>query len=154
MKGIVMGKFILSLFIILIFCISAIQAESFLMRYADVSADNIVFTYESDLWLVPIDGGKAKRITRSDGSEVFAKFNADGSVLAFTANYDGGSDVYIMDVNGGIPKRLTYHPAQDLVLDWYPDGKHILFRSRREWPYRADMLYKVSIDNYQSIVPV
>ena len=146
MKGIVMGKLILFLFMILFFSIAVIQAESFLMRYADVSAENIVFTYESDLWLVSINGGKAKRITRSNGSEVFAKFSPDGSMLAFTANYDGGSDVYIMDVNGSIPKRLTYHPAQDLVLDWFPDGKHILFRSRREWPYRADMLYKVSVD--------
>ena len=126
--------------------LTSLQAESFLMRYADISADQIVFTYESDLWLVSISGGKAKRITRNNGSEVFAKFSPDGSKLAFTANYDGGSDVYIMDVNGGIPTRLTYHPAQDLVLDWFADGKHILFRSRREWPYRADMLYKVSVD--------
>ncbi|HES59392.1 MAG TPA: hypothetical protein ENO18_03085, partial [Caldithrix sp.] len=146
MKGIVMGKLILSSFMLLFLIISIGRAESFLMRYADVSADNIVFTYESDLWLVSVNGGKAKRITRSNGSEVFAKFSPDGKMLAFTANYDGGSDVYIMDINGGIPKRLTYHPAQDFVLDWFPDGKHILFRSRRAWPYRGDMLYKVSID--------
>ena len=132
--------------IFFIFSLTSLQAESFLMRYADVSADNIVFTYEDDLWLVPINGGMAKRITRSDGAEVFAKFSPDGSMLAFTANYDGGSDVYVMDVNGGIPKRLTYHPAQDLVIDWFPDGKYILFRSRREWPYRAEMLYKISVN--------
>ena len=135
---------LLILFLVLIF--NSLQAESHLMRYADVSSDKIVFTYESDLWLVAFEGGKAKRITRSNGLEVFAKFSPDGKMLAFTANYDGGSDVYIMAVDGGIPKRLTYHPAQDLVLDWFPDGKHILFRSRREWPYRADMVYKVSID--------
>lgn len=116
------------------------------MRYADVSEKHIVFTYESDLWLVSIEGGEARRITRDDGSEVFAKFSPDGKKLAFTANYDGGSDVYVMDVNSSIPVRLTYHPAQDLVLDWYPDGKSILFRSRREYPFRADMLYKISIE--------
>ena len=129
-----------------VFFIGSAVAESHLMRYADVSETHIVFTYESDLWLTPIDGGMAKRITRSEGSEVFAKFSPDGKMLAFTGNYDGGSDVYIMEVNGSAPVRLTYHPAQDLVLDWFPDGKSILFRSRREYPSRADMLYKVSVD--------
>ena len=133
-------------FSITLFLISSAFAESHLMRYADASKDHVVFTYEGDLWLASIDGGMAHRITRSDGSEVFAKFSLDGSRLAFTANYDGGSDVYVMDVEGSTPQRLTYHPAQDLVLDWFPDGNSILFRSRREYPSRADMLYKISLN--------
>ncbi|WP_457566264.1 S41 family peptidase, partial [Caldithrix abyssi] len=132
--------------LMLFFGAGLLQAESHLMRFADVSHDYIVFTYENDLWLAPITGGKAKRITRSDGREIFAKFSPDGSKIAFTANYDGGNDVYVMNRDGSEPRRLTFHPASDLVIDWYPDGKHILFRSRREWPYRADKLYKISID--------
>jgi len=141
-----MKKISLGLLILLIFVfVQSVFSESYLMRYADVSKNNIVFTYENDLWLVPVQGGLAHRITRSDGREIFAKFSPDGSKLAFTASYDGGSDVYIMDTQGSQPQRLTYHPAQDLVLDWFPDGKHILFRSRRAWPYRGDMVYKVSV---------
>ena len=136
----------LSFLLILFFSVHFLLAESHLMRYADVSKDKIVFTYEGDLWLVPITGGTAKRITRSDGSEVFAKFSPDGKMIAFTANYDGGSDVYVMKLDGSEPVRLTYHPAGDLVVDWCPDGKHILFRSRRNWPYRAEKLYRISID--------
>jgi tricorn protease len=143
-------RFIFSILLLAVFSISFLFAESHLMRYADVSDNHIVFTYEGDLWLAPIGGGKAKRITRSDGSESFAKFSPDGSKLAFTGNYDGGSDVYIMNIGGGEPMRLTYHSAQDLVLDWFPDGKSILFRSRREYPYRADMIYKISIDGGMS----
>jgi len=126
--------------------LSSAFAESHLMRFADASKDKIVFTYEGDLWLVAIEGGIAKRITRSEGSEVFAKFSQDGKKLAFTANYDGGSDVYVMDVNGSNPLRLTYHPARDMVLDWFPDGKSVLFRSTREYPSRAQRLYKISVD--------
>ena len=139
-------KKLLFVLLVLSFSVGLSFAESHLMRYADVSKDHIVFTYEGDLWLVPITGGTAKRITRSDGSEVFAKFSPDGKMIAFTANYDGGSDVYVMKLDASQPKRLTYHPATDLVVDWCPDGKHILFRSRREWPYRAEKLYRVSID--------
>ena len=95
------------------------------MRYADVHGDTIVFTYEGDLWLVPTAGGDARRITRDPGMEYNAKFSPDGSQLAFTGQYDGGTDVYVMDSRGGVPERLTYHPSGDLVVDWHPDGEHV-----------------------------
>jgi tricorn protease len=126
--------------------VGVVQAESHLMRYADVHQDQIVFTYEDDLWLVSTDGGDARRITNDPGMEGGAKFSPDGRMIAFTAQYDGGIDVYVMDTAGSVPVRLTYHPAADRVLGWFPDGKHVLFRSRREWPRRGDMIYKVAID--------
>lgn len=122
------------------------QAQSRLMRYADVHKDQIVFTYEGDLWLVSSEGGEARRITRDPGPEVLAKFSPDGSKLAFTAQYDGGLDVYVMDARGGVPRRLTFHPAANQVLGWFPDGKHVLFRARRVHPARTEQIYRVSID--------
>lgn len=118
---------------------------NYLMRFADVHEDKVVFTYEGDLWLVPTAGGQAQRLTRDAGVEEFAKFSPDGRMIAFTANYDGGTDVYVMASNGGEPRRLTYHPAADHVLDWFPDGQRILFRSRREYPYRAEQIYSVDL---------
>lgn len=122
------------------------RTESFLMRFADVDRDKVVFTFEGDLWLAWSAGGDAFRLTRSVGEERFAKLSPDGQTIAFTGEYDGGTDVYVMPVTGGTPKRLTWHPAADEVLEWFPDGKHILFRSRREYPFRVDMIYKVSVD--------
>ncbi len=122
------------------------HAESHLMRHADVHGDNIVFTYEGDLWLASAAGGDARRITNDPGTERFAKFSPDGKRLAFTANYDGGTDVYVMDARGGPPTRLTYHPAPDYALDWFPDGQSILFRSRRAYPFRGEEIYKVSVE--------
>jgi len=124
----------------------AAAAESHLMRQADVHQDKVVFTYEDDLWLAGTNGGNAVRITDDPGTEQCAKFSPDGLMIAFTANYDGGTDVYVMDAKGGSPRRLTYHPAGDYVLGWYPDGKWILFRSRREFSYRAEQVYRGSFD--------
>ena len=123
-----------------------VHAQSRLMRFSDVHDNNIVFTYEDDLWLASADGSDVRRITRHDGSEIFAKFSPDGSQLAFTAEYDGGMDIYIMPATGGAPRRLTYHPSADLMLDWYPDGKHLLFRSRRVYPTRTECVYRISVD--------
>ncbi len=125
---------------------AAAKAESHLMRYADVHENQVVFTYEGDLWLARTNGGDARRITSHPGNERWAKFSPDGSRIAFTASYDGGTDVYLMDARGGVPQRLTFHPAGDYVLNWFPDGKAILFRSRRAYPYRADQIYRISVE--------
>ena len=135
-------------------CLAQAQ-QSHLMRYADVSSSQIVFTFEDDLWLVPISGGEARRITNHPGIERYAKFSPDGQTLAFTAEYDGGRDVYVMSVHGSEPQRLTYHPARDRVLGWTPDGAHVLFRSAREYPSRAEKSYLVSPDGgMPSALPV
>jgi len=119
--------------------------EGHLMRYADVHGDRIVFTYEDDLWLAAADGDDARRITNHPGFEGWAKFSPDGKWIAFTGQYDGGTDIYVVDARGGVPERLTFHPGPDRMLDWYPDGQSILFRSRRDYPYGAEELYRIAI---------
>lgn len=125
---------------------AASDSPGYVMRYADIGAGKIVFTYEGDLWLVPATGGQAHRITSHPGNEMVAKFSPDGTKLAFTAGYDGGNDVYVMDADGGVPRRLTYHPAGDLMVDWCPDGQAVIVRSNRDYPDRAGELYRYPLD--------
>jgi tricorn protease len=124
---------------------AAPDQPGYLARYADIGGGNIVFTYEGDLWLVPEQGGEARRLTTHAGNEVMGKISADGKLVAFTAEYDGGNDIYVMDVLGGEPKRLTWHPAADTMLDWCPDGSGVVISSNREYPNRGQ-LFKVFLD--------
>jgi len=62
------------------------NAPGYVMRYADVNSENIVFTYEDDLWLVAVSGGDARRITSHPGVERSAKFSPDATMLAFTGD--------------------------------------------------------------------
>ncbi|MEZ4388108.1 MAG: PDZ domain-containing protein [Candidatus Krumholzibacteriia bacterium] len=116
-----------------------------LLRQADISADQIVFTYEADLWLVDRTGGVARRLTTGHGTESGAKFSPDGQWLAFTGEYDGAADVYVMPALGGEPTRLTFHPGRDTVIDWHPDGRHILFRSNRNHPLGETEFFLVDV---------
>jgi len=100
-----------------------------MLRFPDVSAEKIVFVYAGDLWTVPKEGGLARKLSSPKGQEMFPKFSPDGRTIAFSGNYDGNTDVYIVGVDGGSPKRLTHHPSTDLVVEWYPDAKNILYRS-------------------------
>lgn len=137
------SKISLILLMIGFFASSVAQAEEArLLRFPDIHKDRVVFVYAGDLWLVRAEGGIARRLTSHVGAEVFPKFSPDGNMIAFTGQYDGNTDVYVIPAQGGEPKRLTYRPGfenladrfgfDDMVLDWHPDGKRILFRSWRE----------------------
>ncbi|MFQ5722275.1 MAG: peptidase S41, partial [Candidatus Aminicenantales bacterium] len=124
--------------------------DALLLRFPDISADKIVFSYGGDLWTVAKEGGVARKLSSPQGEELFPKFSPDGQWLAFSGNYDGNIDVYIMPAVGGIPKRLTHHPDTDLVVEWYPDGQNILYRSRMKSPsYRFNRFFKQPIKGGQ-----
>ena len=118
-----------------------------MLRFPDVSAERIVFVYAGDLWIVSKNGGLARKLSSPKGQELFPKFSPDGQTIAFSGNYDGNTDVYVMPAEGGAPKRLTHHPEADLVVEWYPDGKHILYRSQMISPsHRFNRFFKQSIE--------
>jgi tricorn protease len=101
------------------------------LRQPDVSAEHIAFVHANDVWIVPRQGGVARRLTSDDGAETSPAISPDGEWVAFSGEYGGNTDVYLVPVSGGQPARLTWHPGQDDVQGWTPDGK-ILFRSSRE----------------------
>lgn len=44
----------------------------------DVRGDQVVFTWEDDLWLGTLKGGPARRLTTHPGVETGARFSPDG----------------------------------------------------------------------------
>ncbi len=121
--------------------------QPLLLRFPSVSKTQIVFTYGNDLWTVPREGGEARHLTSGVGMEGLPHFSPDGSMIAFTGEYDGNRDVYVIPSNGGTPKRLTYHPAEEYVVGWTPDGKKVLFNSwGNSFMHFEDQLYTVPLD--------
>ena len=111
-----------------------------------ISKSHIAFIYAEDLWVANRDGSQPRRLTISEGQESNPVFSPDGSMIAFTGQYDGNQDVFIVPAMGGIPRRLTWHPGNDLVRDFSPDGKKILFASgRQSFTTRYLQLFTVDI---------
>jgi len=120
------------LFVFVTILLQATSAQSdppLLLRHPTVSKTQIVFNYGGNLWIVSRDGGDARRLTSGTGEETVPSFSPDGTLVAFTGEYDGNKDVYVVPASGGVPRRLTFHPADDYVMGWTPDGKKILFVS-------------------------
>jgi tricorn protease len=118
-----------------------------LLRYPSVSKTQIVFNYGGDLWTVSRDGGEARRLTSDIGTEALPYFSPDGSMIAFTGEYDGNRDVFVIPATGGVPRRLTFHPAEEYVVGWSPDGKKVLFNSwANSFMHFEDQLYTVPVE--------
>ena len=127
-----------------------------LMRTPALSKTQIVFSYAGDLWIVPRAGGEASRLTNGPGNETSPVFSPDGTMVAFTGEYDGNVDVYVVPTAGGVPKRLTHHPSNDAVAGWTPDGKQILFASgRNSESGRTAQLFTMPVDGvFPTAVPL
>jgi len=150
-------RLLLVLAIIMLLASQAFSEEARLLRFPNVCGDRVAFMHAGDIYVAPRAGGHATRLTSDDGLEFFPRFSPDGSKIAFTGQYDGDMSVYVMSVDGSEPKRLSYHPGiqrtsarfgpENVVMGWHPDGKRVLFRSRKEisdwWDGRA---YLVGLD--------
>lgn len=92
-------------------------------RFPTIHEDTIVFTAEGDLWRVDVTGGMAQRLTTHHGTESHAAISPDGTLLAFSAQYEGATEVYTMPLTGGTPTRHTYEDESALVVGWTPNGE-------------------------------
>jgi len=100
--------------------------------------DTIVFSWNKDIWTVPVAGGAAKALTRHAADDGTPAFSPDGTRLAFTSDRDGTRQLYVMPSDGqGAPERLTAHSEGYSVEDWHPDGEQILTRITRDHFWRG-----------------
>ncbi len=133
---------------LLVFLVPSLMAgaQGPFMQYPDIQGNTIVFTSGGDLWKAPAEGGTATRLTFSDGRESYPEISPDGSLIAFTGEYDGNADVFVMNINGGDITRLTFHPGMDEVIGWNSTKNKIMFTSGRLSPSRYVKMFLISPD--------
>jgi tricorn protease len=118
-----------------------------LLSQPAVGPTHIAFSYAGDLWVAGRDGSDARRLTTHVGNESNPRFSPDGSLIAFSGEYDGNTDVFVVPALGGVPTRLTWHPGADVVQGFAPDGSAVLFTSgRASFTGRYQQLFLVPVE--------
>lgn len=125
-------------------------------EFPSVSPDGqtMVFSWAGDLWMSPIQGGTAVRLTTHPADERRSAWSPDGQWLAFESDRDGARNVYmlpLMKVGStyapGIIRRLTASDRVQALSGFSPDGKSVLIASYNEPTiYRQPRMYSVRFD--------
>lgn len=116
------------------------------LRYPHVHGDRIAFVADDDIWLAPLSGGAAQRVTSLGAPCRTPFFSPDGSQLAFTSADGGTMDAYLLDIASGELTRLTWlgdSASSCRVIGW-ADPDHVLIASAMRAGYgRLTSLYTV-----------
>ncbi|MBD0837604.1 S41 family peptidase [Streptomyces sp. TRM68416] len=99
------------------------------LRFPHLHGELIAFTAEDDVWLAPLEGGRAWRVSADNVPVTAPRISPDGTTVAWTSTRDGAPEVHIAPVDGGASTRLTHwgsYPTR--VRGWTPDG-HVLATS-------------------------
>src|SRR5512144_2554086 len=108
----------------------------------DVSPDGraIVFDLLGDLYTLPIDGGKATRITSGLAFDGQPRWSPDGRRIVFTSDRTGSENLWVVDADGGHPRAISKGEKERFVSPvWTPDGTYIIASKGSDlWLFHQD----------------
>jgi imidazolonepropionase-like amidohydrolase/Tol biopolymer transport system component len=97
----------------------------------DVSPDGrkLVFDLLGDLYVMPIAGGTAERITSGPAFDMQPRFSPDGSRIAFSSDRDGLWNIWTTDTAGKDPRQVSREKRWFINSpSWSADGNYIFAR--------------------------
>jgi|GEM_PF-4648952 len=95
----------------------------------DVSPDGktIAFDLLGDLYALPIEGGKATRITSGQAFDGQPHWSPDGKTIVFTSDRTGTDNLWLVNANGTGARALTREDGRTFISPtWTPDGKYVV----------------------------
>ncbi|MEU9357349.1 S41 family peptidase [Streptomyces sp. NPDC048301] len=117
------------------------------LRYPHVQGDLIAFTAEDDVWLAPLDGGRAWRVSADNRPVTQPRISPDGSLVAWTSRRDGAPEVHLAPVDGGPSRKLTHWgDARTSVRGWTPEGEVLVISTQGQVSLRRSWARAVPVD--------
>ncbi|MGW3359633.1 S41 family peptidase [Streptomyces bungoensis] len=117
------------------------------LRFPSLHGDLVTFTAEDDVWLAPLDGGRAWRVSADNVPVNHPRISPDGTTVAWTSTRDGAPEAHIAPVAGGPAKRLTYWGSwKTQVRGWTPDGEVLAVSTHGQATLRRTWARAVPLD--------
>jgi Tol biopolymer transport system component len=95
----------------------------------DVSPDghSIVFELLGDIYTIPMEGGKATRLTSGQAFDAQPHYSPDGRTIAFVSDRTQSDNLWVMNADGTGARALTRENDQKFQSPTFtPDGKYIV----------------------------
>ncbi|KAA2255644.1 peptidase S41 [Solihabitans fulvus] len=129
------------------------MTDSAYFRFPHLHGDLVTFVAEDDVWLAPIEGGRAWRVSADQVPPMFPRISPDGTQLAWTSTRDGTSEVHVAGIDGGPSRRLTnwgsptnWGSRATKVGGWTPGGDVLALTSAGASSTRHRFAYAVPTD--------
>ena len=119
--------------------VTATEATNIAVQ-ASPDGQTIAFDLYGVLWLVPIAGGAARRLTEDLLEIAQPDWSPDGKRLVFQAYGDGNFHLWSIAADGSDLKRLTEGPFDCREPRHSPDGHKLAFSSDRDGSYGVHLL--------------
>ena len=97
----------------------------------DVSPDGsqIAFDLLGDIYVMPIAGGAATRITSGPAFDMQPRFSPDGRLIAIASDRNGATNIWTIDRDGGNATQVSRDQRWFINSpSWSPDGQYIFAR--------------------------
>lgn len=94
------------------------------LRFPHLHGDQVAFVADDDVWLAPLSGGRAWRLTSDHAPASTPRFSPDGARLAYVSTKDGHPEAYVVELADGATRRLTWlGGTTTMVLGWDGPGR-------------------------------
>jgi len=117
------------------------------LRYPHIHQDLVTFVAADDVWVAPLAGGRAWRLTSDRAPVRQPRFSPDGSHIAFVSHRDGHPELMVADLATGGARRLTYWGSPAMQnFGWLDDGRVLVGSSAGESEIRHTVTKVVALD--------
>ncbi|HUQ45105.1 MAG TPA: amidohydrolase family protein [Gemmatimonadaceae bacterium] len=91
------------------------------------SGRTIVFDLLGDLYTLPMEGGKATRITSGQAFDGQPHWSPDGGAIVFTSDRSGSENLWLVKPDGSGARALTREQGRAFISPtWTPDGRYVV----------------------------
>nr|WP_206315005.1 S41 family peptidase [Streptomyces sp. C1-2] len=108
--------------------------------------DTVAFTAEDDVWVAPLDGGRAWRVSADNVPVNHPRISPDGTRLAWTSTRDGAPEVHVAPLDGGPATRLTHWGTRTQVRGWTAEGEVLALSTHGQTSLRRTWARAVPLD--------
>ncbi|WP_457966766.1 PDZ domain-containing protein [Arthrobacter sp. D1-29] len=123
------------------------MTSSSYLRFPHVHGDLVTFVAEDDVWIAPLGGGRAWRVSSLQLPARNPRFTPDGKRLVWTVVQGTAPEVVTAEVDGGGYRQLTYFGhSSTRVKGFTANGSVIVTSAFRQAESRHTYAYSLPVD--------